>query len=241
MTSNTPGRPAGTTARNTDVDDRHADTRPGSSAAEVHTAHDDHTTQNAMLGTARSRATSNVSWGSIIAGVVTFLALTVLFSMVSAAMGLDGASGTATGIWTVVALAIALAVAGYVAGALAARGGLLHGFLTWAASLLSVLVLAGWLGTTMLGAVGNVVGSVANQANISAEQVQGSAEQAQDQVTQQDVDQARQQAGQAADTTAQGLWWAFAGTLIGAGIAAATGAAGARSVAHKREEVTYRA
>lgn len=209
----------------------------GASAVGVRTADDDQTTKNAVLGTEHSRGGSNVSWGAIVAGVVTFLALTIVLSLVSAAMGLTGASGVATGIWTIVALVIALAAAGYVAGALAARGGLFHGFLTWAASLLAVLVLAGWLGASALGTAGNVLGSVASQANVSSGQVQDAAQSAQSQVSPQDVEAAKQQAQQAAETTATGLWWTVAGALIGGAIATLAGIAGARSVTSKKEEV----
>lgn len=195
----------------------------------------DRTTKEALLGDAHTRAHANVSWGSIVAGVVTFIALTVVLGMASAAMGLDGASGTATGIWTVVALAVALAAAGYVAGALATRAGVLHGFLTWAASLLAVLLIAGWFGTSLLGAAGTALGSTATQVNLSPEQIQSMADRAQGEVTQQDIDAAQRQAQDAADTTASGMWWVFAGTLIGAAIATVTGAAGARSVIRRPE------
>lgn len=211
-----------------------AERQSGATTTAARTAHTDRTTQNSMLGTEHSRSTSNVSWGAIFAGVVTFLALTILLSMVSAAMGLDGASGLATGIWSVVALAIALAVAGYVAGALATRSGLLHGFVTWAASLLAIVALTGLLGSSLLGAVG----SVANQANVTAQQAQDLAQQTQREVSEQEIQAAQQQAQQAAEQAATGLWWTFAGTLIGAVIATATGAAGARSVARKETEVS---
>lgn len=172
--------------------------------------------------------------------------MTIVLAMIPAALGFGGASGTAMGIWTIVALALALAAAGYVAGALAARGGLFHGFLTWATSTLGVLVLAGWLGTTALGALGGalggVLGAAADQTSISQEQAQTAAQQTQQQIDQQDVDQAQQQAqqaaAQAADTAETGIWWTFAGSLIGAGVASLTGAAGARSVIIKRREYT---
>ncbi len=106
------------------------DDSTGSSRVDVVTARGDSSTQEALIGTDDSRRTANVSWGLVFAGITAFLALVVTLSMASAAMGLDGASGTATGIFSVIALTAALAVAGYVAGALAVRGGLLHGFLT---------------------------------------------------------------------------------------------------------------
>lgn len=223
----------------------------GASAVEMRTAHDDHSMQEALIGTDRRGTRSNTAWGAILAGVVTFLALTILLSIATAAMGLQGASGTAAGIWSVVALAIALAAAGYVAGALAVRAGLLHGFLTWATSMLAVLVLAGWLGTSLLGAVGNVAGTVAQtvaqSTSVTGQDAQDAADAVQDNVSEQDVDQAQDQAEQAAqdakqavseskDEVAEGAWWAFAGALVGAVIAALAGAAGARSVINRKEE-----
>ncbi|MBO0984632.1 hypothetical protein [Rathayibacter sp. SD072] len=70
-----------------------------------------------------------------------FLAVT----LVTAGIGLGG-SGIGAGIWSIIALALALVEGGFVAGALALRSGLLHGFLTWATSLVVALALAVGLG-----------------------------------------------------------------------------------------------
>lgn len=225
----------------------------GASGVDVRTASDDRTTKQSWIGTEDVRRGSNVSWGAIFGGVVTFFALMILLSLIPAALGFGGASGTAMGVWTVIALALSLAAAGYVAGALAGRSGLFHGFLTWATSVLGVLILVAWLGSTVLGALGGVVGSVvdtatsvAGQANVSGEQVAGAAQEAAQnvdpqqaqQVAQNAQQQAQQVAGQAADTAETGLWWTFAGNVIGAVLAALTGVAGARSVANKRNEYT---
>ncbi|WP_232548950.1 hypothetical protein [Propioniciclava soli] len=207
----------------------------GASRVERRPARDDHAVQEALIGTDRSRRTPNISWGSIFAGVVTFLGLTVVLNIASAAMGLDGVSGVATGIWSLIALALALAVAGYVAGALAVRGGLLHGFLTWATSILAVLVLAGWLGGALLGAVGNLAGVVSSQVDVTAQQVEDAATQADQQVDQQQVEQ---QAAQTAEQASTAAWWTFGGALLGAVGAAAAGAAGSRSVINRETELT---
>src|SRR5690606_25255759 len=120
----------------------------------VHTTTDDgDATKEALVGTDRAGRASNVSWGAIFAGVVTFLAVMVLLSLVTAGIGLTG-SGVGAGIWSVIAIALALGAGGYVAGALAVRSGLLHGFLTWATSLVAALVLTIWLSASVLGAVG---------------------------------------------------------------------------------------
>lgn len=202
----------------------------------------DQTGRESFLGTDRSRGRSNISWGAIFAGVATFLALMIVFAMAAGAMGLGEASATTVGIWSVIFVVIALAAAGYIAGALAVRGGLLHGFLTWAASMLASVLLVGWAGSSVLGAVGGALGNVvqAGTDQVTTQDVQQMIEEAQGQVDQQDVqqaqDEAAQTAEQAADAASTGLWWGFAGSLIGAAVASFTGAAGSRSVQTKRED-----
>lgn len=226
----------------TRVEDRHRDTG-------VRGSHD-HPMQEALIGTdASRRSRTNASWGAIFAGVATFLALTLVLNIATAAMGLQGVDGTAAGIWSIVTVAIALAVAGFVAGALAVRAGLLHGFLTWATSMLAILVLAGWLGTGLLGAAGNVAGTAAQTASqgttVSAQDitagVQDPETRAQLEQAQQDIEQAITDAqsdlAAQTDDIAAGTWWAFAGVLIGAAIAAFAGMAGARSVINREDEV----
>jgi gas vesicle protein len=221
-------------------------THDGASAVEERRAPDDHSTRESFIGSDRSRRGSNVSWGAILAGVVTFLALTLLLNIATAAMGLQGASGTAAGVWSIIALVIALAAAGYVAGALAVRAGLLHGFLTWATSMLAVLVLAGWLGTSLLGLVGNVAGTAAETVSQGTTVTSQDAQDAAGAVDDEDVDEAQQQAedavqdaqetvADATDDIAEGAWWAFAGALLGALIAAFAGLAGARSVTNREQ------
>lgn len=196
---------------------------------------DNTATKESLLGTERLGRPANVSWGSVIAGVMTFLAITVLLSLVTAGIGIEG-SGFWAGIWTIVALAIALIAAGYVAGALAVRSGLLHGFLTWATSLIVALALTVWLGASLLGAVGGIVSSAADAVSGTdvtqvIEDVQGSVDEqkAQDQADEATQD-AKQQAEDAADTAELSVWWGFVGLLIGAVIAALGGMLGVRSV-----------
>lgn len=96
----------------------------------------------------------------MIAGVVTFLALTLLLSLITAALGLGVTDltsdnpgegvGIATGLWSIVILALVLPAGGHVAGLLAGHAGLIHSFLTWATSLLPAVVVAGLL-------VGNIL------------------------------------------------------------------------------------
>lgn len=116
----------------------------------------------------------NLSWGSIFAGIVTFIALVVTFSLINAALGFgqfeptspnpfEGV-GTGQAIWTIVALILSFLGAGFVAGATARRFGFMHGFLTWAGSLIAAVILSVWIASAALSAAGNVVGSAANLA-----------------------------------------------------------------------------
>ncbi|WKK62219.1 TIGR04086 family membrane protein [Corynebacterium sp. P3-F1] len=225
-------------------------------------ASDDHSAQESMIGTSSTNVSQgNVSWGAIFAGVVTFLAISILLAIGAGAMGLQGSSGTATGIFTVIGLIVAFLAAGYVAGALGVRAGLFHGFATWATSLIAALVLAGWVGASALGGVfgafGNVADSVAQTAgqaaNVTSDDARDASDAAQDaadNVSQQDIDntrneaesmandaadQARETYNDVAPEAAEGGWWTFAGLLIGAVLASAAGAAGARSVINRNE------
>ena len=210
---------------------------PNATAARAVTVDND-ATKESLIGTERQGRPSNVSWGSIIAGVVTFLAVTVLLSLVTAGIGLGG-SGIGAGIWSVIALAIALAAAGFVAGALAVRSGLLHGFLTWATSLVVALALTVWLSASLLGAVGGVVSSATQALSGTdvtqvVEDVQGTAddEQTQDQADEV-LEDAQQTAEDAAETAQASSWWGFAGLLLGAVIAAVGGMLGVRTVVNR--------
>lgn len=121
------------------------------------------------------------SWGAIIAGAVTVLAVSILLSMLTTSLGLgmvDAQSGnplegvgTAVGFSSAVAVLISLAAGGFVAGRLAGRAGFTHGFLTWAVSMLvaivlSVMAISGAARTTAssVGSVASAAGSVAGAA-----------------------------------------------------------------------------
>lgn len=203
---------------------------------------DEDATRESLIGTERPGRPSNVSWGSIIAGVMTFLAVTVLLSLVTAGIGLGG-SGVGAGIWSIISLIIALVAAGYVAGALAVRSGLLHGFLTWATSLVVALGLTVLLSASLLGAVGGVVNSVAQAASGTdltqvVEDVQGNVDE--DEVqnqTDEAMQNAEETASDVADTAQASAWWGFVGLLLGAAVASLGGMLGVRSVVN-REHAT---
>lgn len=198
-----------------------------------------------VLGNARGGRIQNVSWGSIFAGVVTFLAVVFLFSLLTAAFGLDG-SGTGAAVVSIIGVLLAFFVAGGVAGSMAVRGGLVHGFLTWASAILAtvLLVLVLTLGTA--GAVGGVLGSVvgglgaaagpsiskANPSDIPTPTASQSAQ------AQQAGDQAKQAAAQAADATQTGATYGFFGLLLGGVVASVGGLLGSRSVNSRRAVTT---
>lgn len=195
---------------------------------------DPHTARDSFIGTDQgSRSVNNSSWGAIFAGTVTFLALMLVFGLISAALGLTEVGGIAVGIWSIIALLLALAAAGYVAGALAVHGGLLHGLVTWATSLVGIVVLVGWMGAGVLGAAGGALGTAAEGTDATVSQLEQQLD-----VDEEEVEQAQQDAeeaaGEAQDTAAEAAWWTVAGLLIGAAVAALAGVAGARSV-HTRD------
>lgn len=223
---------------------------------ETTAADNDTTGQEAWIGTdATGVSNGNVSWGAIFAGVVTFLGLMILLGVGAAAMGLQGSSAAATGVFTVISLAIAFAAAGYVAGALGVRAGFFHGFAAWATSLIAALVLTGWLGASVVGGLGSALGTVAQSAGnavsvnsqdaqaaqdaVDPQEAQNAAQQAQ-QTAQEVAQQAQQTAQEVAPEVAAGSWWAFAGLIIGALISAFAGAAGARSVLNRDEKQVVR-
>ena len=204
---------------------------PATSSTAVRTTSaqdDEHIGQEAWIGTNSTEVSDgNVSWGAIFAGVVTFIAIMILLGVGAAAMGLQGSTGAATGIFAVIALVVAFAAAGYVSGALGVRAGLFHGLGTWATSLIATVILAGWLGSSILGGLGSILGTAADatgsaiggaadaagqyasqnateqEARDAANQAENAINDARDQVTQEDIDNAKQQANEAWDNAKQ--------------------------------------
>lgn len=221
---------------------------------------DDNTTQEAWIGTDDTDISQgNISWGAIFAGVATFLSIMIIFGLIATAMGLQGTSGLTTGITTIIGLALAFAAAGYVAGALGVKAGLFHGFATWATSVISALILAGWLGASVIGGLGTIAGNTldtvaqtaGNAVTVDTYEIENRTNTLDNQIAQQDIENAQQQAQDAAtdaatqvqdtyneysDDAAEGTWWAILGLTLGAIISSLTGAAGARSVINRRTE-----
>lgn len=133
------------------------------------------------LGANEREAGYNLSWGSIFAGVVTFIALFMTFSLIGSAIGfgmveptsnnpLDGV-GTGLMIWTVVTLILSLFGAGFVSGLAARRVGLVHGFLTWATSMIVTIVMLSYLTIGAFSVVGSLLGNIASAVGSGVENV----------------------------------------------------------------------
>lgn len=116
----------------------------------------------------------NLSWGSIIAGVVTFLALFIVFSSIGSALGLGiidftsnnpfSGLGTTAIIWAVVTALVSFFSAGFVSGVASRRLGLLHGFITWASNLIVSVIFVSMILSSLLSLAGRASGGVANVA-----------------------------------------------------------------------------
>lgn len=128
--------------------------------------------KNKQIGFRRyfvSEAGFNVSWSSIIAGVVTFFSVMALLSLISSAIGFgmveptasDPFSGVGTGVivWTVITMVLSFMAGGFVAGITARRVGVVHGFLTWATSVLLILVMLTYITTSAVSGIGMLLGN----------------------------------------------------------------------------------
>ncbi|MHC5249340.1 hypothetical protein [Enterococcus sp. LJL90] len=122
------------------------------------------------LGAGEREAGYNISWGAIFAGVVTFFALFFTLSLISSAIGfgmtdptaanpLDGV-GTGVLIWTAITLILSFFGGGFVAGMAERRVGLLHGFLSWAASAFVLVLMLSYLTVGVFSAVGSLFGNI---------------------------------------------------------------------------------
>lgn len=136
-----------------------------------------------ILDGINEKAGNNMSWRAIFAGVVTFVAVSILFSLIGAAIGfgvsdftsqnpLDGV-GMGLIIWIIVALVISLAAAGYITGITANRAGFIHGFLTWAVSVIVMFALM----SSAVGMAFNSLGTVLGRTGqLAGEAVSGTAD-----------------------------------------------------------------
>ncbi|ETF00563.1 hypothetical protein W822_22600 [Advenella kashmirensis W13003] len=125
-----------------------------------------------MIETEIDRTYHRASWGSIFGGMVATLAISALLSILGAGLGLssidiahtDIADGMGTGalIFAALSVIISFAAGGYISGRLTTTEGCIHGFLSWAMSVLVALVLSGMLISSTVSTVTSAVGSVAS-------------------------------------------------------------------------------
>ena len=103
------------------------------------------------------------------------------FSLIGSAIGfgmveptsnnpLDGV-GTGLMIWTVVTLILSLFGAGFVSGVAARRVGLVHGFLTWATSMIVTIVMLSYVTIGAFSVVGSLLGNIASAVGSGVENV----------------------------------------------------------------------
>jgi hypothetical protein len=204
-----------------------------------------------------ARATDQVRWGPILAGLFTALTTLLGLSVLGLAIGLStfnpndplGNFGIGAGIWGAISALIAFGIGGYMAGGTSrVRGsdsGMLNGALVWIVAIPLLLYLVGSGIGTLLGTAGAVVGAavpavapVAGEAandpalqataQAAATALQATAEAVQGSVSDQDVSNAAEAAGR---TTWGTLLW------LGLGAAAAVGGgyAGGRTMSSSRQ------
>jgi len=147
--------------------------------AEAKTAEATPAWRTSFLGADDSReAGRNISWGSIFAGIMTFLAVLFTLGLIATAMGFgltdftssNPFEGVGVGFWltAVIALILAFLAGGFVSGVFSIRAGFLHGLMTWAGSVLASVILLGMLASSVLGLAGNVLGAAGNAAGSAA-------------------------------------------------------------------------
>ena len=157
---------------------------PVQTQADVHVKEVDHVVHDHDCHHHHGRLVgNNISWSAILAGLVTFIALSILFSLIGAAIGLGVTDLTAAKplegvgmgliIWSIISLIISLAAGGYVTGYTANRAGILHGFLTWAVGVIAALVLATSAVTGAFNTVGAMLGMAGNAVADSASTIGG--------------------------------------------------------------------
>lgn len=117
---------------------------------------------------------ATVSWRSIIAGVVTVVAVSIIMVLLGIALGftvidplsndpLDGL-GLTFGFWSVLSILVSLAAGGYIGGYFAGLHGCKHGFLVWATTLLIASLFSGIAVSSAMKAIGSTVATVGSGA-----------------------------------------------------------------------------
>lgn len=122
-----------------------------------------------------------ISWQSIIAGVITTLAISIVLAVLGVALGFTvvkpksdhplSGLGLSFGIWSVVSVIVSLAAGGFVAGHLSGINGTEHGFLVWA----TVLIAGTLFGGLAIGSAVRVMGSAVRGIGSGAASIASSA------------------------------------------------------------------
>lgn len=120
------------------------------------------------------RLRRRVSWGSIFAGVVTVIAVSILISILVTSIGLfqfdplsqDPTSGVGAtvGIGTAISMIISFLIGGFVAGKLAGTDGVLHGLVVWATTSILTMLMVMFVAVGAVKMTANVLGSVSSVA-----------------------------------------------------------------------------
>lgn len=165
---------------------------------------------------ARTAATGRIRGGSVLGGAVVGLGTLLLLELILMTTGLSGATVTAEGqsggsfAWDAIAAAISFFIAGLVAGAAVphcdAGTGVLNGITTWATIIIGMLLITGAVGTSLFGALGDVLNSQQSAITNAASNVT---------VTQEAADTFKDAAGWAALSGAITLALCAIGGLIG--------------------------
>ncbi len=118
--------------------------------------------------------TAWASWGSIFAGGVTAIALSIVMALLGVALGFtvvapksdDPTSGLgiAFGFWSFFSVVVSMAGGGFIAGLFAGHRGLEHGFLVWAVVTIAATVFSGIAVGSALRTLGAAVKSLGSGA-----------------------------------------------------------------------------
>jgi hypothetical protein len=214
---------------------------------------------------------SAIRWGAVFGGIASGTASYLLLTLLGVAIGLTAIDPTAaepvgrvplaSGIWSGLSLLISAFIGGYVAGRMSGLSrsgdGMLHGFVSWAATTLLYLFLAMSALGALLGGTFRVVGEVAQigaQAaggtqnvgeliaggaadvnpqvlrDIQQAMAAGNQEQA---VNQQGAVSGREAAAQATEALTGATWWLFIGLALSLGLGIYGGATGVRATARR--------
>lgn len=115
----------------------------------------------------RQTGKPRLSWSGVFAGLVSFIAIFLVLSLITFAIGLTTFNplsdnplkhvGTGMTIWTVITLILSFGISGFISGLVSNKAGFLHGMMTWAA----VVILMAFITTSTLSSALNIVGNTA--------------------------------------------------------------------------------